>query len=126
MIELEITENTLHHSGRQEYALVCGEDVVGVIDLFNYDAADQRAEFGMFIDPSKRGMGYGFASATALLDYSRNTLHLHQLVCDIAIDNQASLNLFDKVGFTRCGILKDWTATPQGWADAIRMQKILD
>lgn len=125
MVELKIAENTLHHSGRQEYALVCGDEVVGVVDLFNYDAADQRAEFGLFIDPSKRGQGYGRVSAVALLDYCREVLKLHQLVCDIAVDNQASLSLFDSVGFTRCGILKEWTSSPQGWTDAVRMQKIL-
>lgn len=125
MVELKIAENTLHHSGRQEYALVCGEEVVGVVDLFNYDAADQRAEFGLFINPQKRGQGFGRASAVALLDYCREVLKLHQLVCDIAVDNQASLSLFDSVGFTRCGILKEWTSSPQGWTDAVRMQKIL-
>lgn len=125
MVELKIAENTLHHSGRQEYALVCGDEVVGVVDLFNYDAADQRAEFGLFIDPQKRDQGFGRASAIALLDYCREVLKLHQLVCDIAVDNQASLSLFDSVGFTRCGILKEWTSSPQGWTDAVRMQKIL-
>lgn len=125
MVELKIAENTLHHNGRQEYALVCDEEVVGVVDLFNYDAADQRAEFGLFIDPQKRGQGFGRASAIALLDYCREVLKLHQLVCDIAVDNQASLSLFDSVGFTRCGILKEWTSSPQGWTDAVRMQKIL-
>jgi diamine N-acetyltransferase len=122
MIELKAAENTLRYEGRQEFAVVDGEKVVGVVELFNYDAADMRAEVGLFIEETSRGKGYGKAALVLLLQYCKETLRLHQVVCDVTVDNAASLHLFESLGFSRCGILKEWTATPDGWMDAVRMQ----
>ena len=124
-VTLNIKENTLRKEGRQEYAVVRGEEVVGVVELFNYDPVDMRAEVGLFIKETERGKGYGKAALAELLRHCKETLRLHQVVCDVAVDNLASLRLFERMGFTRCGILKEWTATPQGWTDAVRLQAII-
>ena len=126
MTELKIAEHTLRRDGRQEFAVVDGDVVVGVVDLFNYDAADMRAEVGVFIKETERGKGYGRAALAELLKYCKETLLLHQVVCDVAIDNNASLRMFESLGFSPCGTLKEWTATPHGWTDAVRMQRLLD
>lgn len=117
--------STLRRAGRQEFAIVSGDEVVGVVELFNYDAADARAETGIFVEASLRGKGIGKSAMAQLLDHCRDTLSLHQVVCDVAVDNTASLHLFESLGFTRCGLLREWTATPHGWTDAIRLQKLL-
>lgn len=121
-ITLKITENTLRRTGRQEFAVVDGDEVVGVVELFNYDAVDMRAEVGVFIKETERRKGYGKAALEELLRYCKETLRLHQVVCDVAVDNAASMHLFESLGFALCGILKEWTATPDGWTDAVRMQ----
>lgn len=123
-LTLKIEENTLRRTGRQEFAVACGDEIVGVVELQNYDAVDMRAELGIFIEESHRGKGYGKAAIEELMRHCKEVLMMHQVVCDIAEDNSASLRLFESLGFTRCGILKEWTATPDGWRDTVRMQKI--
>jgi len=125
MISLQIQQNTLHKTHRQEYAIVADGKVVGLIELFNYDEVDMRAEVGIYIEESHRGKGYGRATIEELMKYCKEVLQMHQVVCDIAEDNTPSLRLFESQGFTPCGILKDWTATPNGWQNAVRLQKIL-
>lgn len=118
-----------NHSGQRPRALTNepddGQKTIGIVELFNYDKVDMRAEIGIFIDESCRGNGYGKAAVTELLNHCRDVLRLHQVVCDIAAGNTASLRLFESLGFERCGLMREWTATPNGWTDAVRMQKIL-
>lgn len=125
MISLQIQQNTLHKTHRQEYAIVADGKVVGLIELFNYDEVDMRAEVGIYIEENHRGKGYGKATIKELMKYCKEVLQMHQVVCDIAEDNTPSLRLFESQGFTPCGILKDWTVTPNGWQNAVRLQKIL-
>ncbi len=126
IVVLKIAENTLRETGRQEFAVTCHESLpVGIVELFNYDRVDQRAEVAVFIEASHRAKGYGKAALEELIGYCRDVLQLHQLVCDVAVDNTASRHLFESLGFAQCGLLKEWTATPYGWSDALRMQKIL-
>lgn len=124
ILTLKIEENTLRQSGQQEFAVAVGDEIVGVVNLQNYDPVDMRAEIGLYIEATHRGKGYGKAAIVELMKYCKEVLNMHQIVCDIAEDNIPSLHLFESLSFTPCGILKDWTATPKGWCDAVRMQKI--
>lgn len=103
--------------------MVCGDEIVGVVELQNHDAVDMRAEIGIYIEERYRGKGYGRAAIEELMKYCKEVLGLHQVVCDVAVGNTASLRLFESLGFAPCGTLKEWTATPDGWCDAVRMQR---
>lgn len=126
MVELKAIENTLRQTHRQELYAFVGDEAVGCVGLYAYDPVDMRAEFGLLIHEDYRGRGYGRQVAEALVEYCRETLRLHQIYCDIAVGNAASLALFSKLGFQRCGTFCSWTSTPEGWADAVRLQLILD
>jgi len=98
---------------------------VGCVDLSSYEPMHQRAETGLIIDRQYRNMGYGESLMTALLDYCRESLLLHQVYCEVAIDNIPSIKLFEHCGFVRQGIRKDWLMTKEGWKDAVLMARIL-
>lgn len=98
---------------------------VGCIDLTSYDPMHQRAETGLIIDRQYRNMGYGEALMEALLKYGRESLFLHQIYCEVAIDNIASIKLFEHCGFERQGLRKDWIMTREGWKDVLLMAKII-
>jgi diamine N-acetyltransferase len=81
---------------------------VGIIDLFDFEPLHKRAGIGIIIDEHFRKEGIGKASLNLLIDYSFNILQLHQLYCNIEVDNMASLRLFEKSGFKKVGLKKDW------------------
>jgi len=96
---------------KQLRLMICdtNENPLGLIDLFNFDFKNKRAGVGIVIkDTLNRGKGYGDEALYLLINYSFTHLGLHQLYCNISEDNQASIQLFTKVGFEKIGLKKDW------------------
>ncbi|MDA3868163.1 MAG: GNAT family protein [Salinivirgaceae bacterium] len=100
-----------------------GNQPIGTIDLFEYDPFHQRAGVGILINSANdRGKGYATQALTILKKYAFDYLHMKQLYCGIGSENTGSLELFEKAGFTICGIKKDWLRTMDGWMDEYSLQ----
>nr|WP_292960642.1 GNAT family N-acetyltransferase [Muricauda sp. UBA7809] len=98
---------------------------IGLIDLFDFDPKHRRAGVGIIVaDPSERNKGVGAEALSLLCDYAFSTLDLHQLYANIMEGNQASVHLFEKMGFVEIGIKKDWIRTREGFKNEIMYQKI--
>lgn len=97
----------------------------GAVDLFEFDPQNLRAGVGIVIAPEMRRRGYGADALKALEGYCRETLHLHQLWCEVSADNEASIRLFSAAGYEECGRRRDWILTPEGWRDEILLQKLI-
>ena len=99
------------------------KETIGTLDLFDFDPVHQRAGLGILIAKEENRMkGFAYDSLTILIQYAFETLHLHQLYCNISNDNQASLNLFKKLGFVKIGIKRDWLRDSHGWLDVHLLQ----
>ena len=99
---------------------------VGSINLYNYDPLNRRAAVGIMVASEHRRQGYALAMLQALeSDFMSPSSVLHSLYADIAAPNVASLALFAKAGYTRCGHFKEWLEYDSHFIDCIRMQKIL-
>lgn len=98
---------------------------VGAIDLFDFDPHHLRAGVGILIyDETDRKKGYASDALRLLITYGFEVLRLHQLYCNVSSDNTASLALFEKCGFVRCGLKRDWLHMPSGWQDEYMLQII--
>jgi diamine N-acetyltransferase len=98
---------------------------VGSIDIFDFDPYHLRAGIGILIgDKQDRNQGNATAALKELILYAFNILGLHQLFCNISVDNDASLHLFEKAGFKICGTKKDWIKTFHGYLDELTLQLI--
>jgi diamine N-acetyltransferase len=83
--------------------------LLGLIDLFDFDPKNKRAGVGIVIaNKEDRNKGLGKEALELIIKYSFTHLNLHQLYCNITEDNQASIILFESLGFTRIGLKKDW------------------
>ncbi|GAL72390.1 acetyltransferase [Jejuia pallidilutea] len=92
---------------KQLRLMICdiNETSLGLIDIFDFDFKNKRAGVGIVIkDAKNRGKGFGDEALQLLVNYSFTHLGLHQLYCNISEDNQASIQLFSKIGFK-----KSWT-----------------
>ncbi len=98
---------------------------VGLVDLFNFSPEHQRAELGIAMLKEEQGKGYGRQAIRLLTEYARNVLHLHTVYAVIPDDNTASLAVLHAEGFGNDLCLKDWILRPEGWHDAVHLQKIL-
>lgn len=97
-------------------------EVVGIVDLTDYDPLHGRAAVGILVKSSHRKRGIGLQSLRLLRDYCFDFLHLHQLYAFIATDNIPSLNLFAHAGFSRSGELKDWISVGNVYKTVCVMQ----
>lgn len=98
---------------------------VGLIDIFDFDPFHLRAGIGILIANTEyRQKGYATEALKLTVNYSFNTLQLHQLYCNISSDNAISLQLFKSVGFEIIGIKKDWLKSVNGWHDEVMLQII--
>lgn len=82
--------------------------VVGMIDLFDFDPYHSRAGIGIVIHKNFRNNGYASEALQILKNYAFNYLNLHQLYCNIAVDNTISITLFENEGFKKVCVRKDW------------------
>ncbi|HET6992406.1 MAG TPA: GNAT family N-acetyltransferase [Bacteroidia bacterium] len=98
---------------------------VGAIDLFDFDPQHQRAGIGILVaEKMDRGKGYATEALNLLIQYCFTQLHLHQLYCNVTVDNEESIHLFKKHHFTITGIKKEWIRVGDSFVDELLMQLI--
>ncbi len=92
--------------------------IVGIADIYDYDPLHMRAAVGIIIFPEENKK-QGFASQTLILlkKYCFDFLRLHQIYCEIADNNKASIALFTKANFLKSGTKKNWINTVNGFID---------
>lgn len=100
-------------------------EVVGIVDLINFDPKHLRAEVGIVIGQQYRNIGYAHAAISKIKDYALGVLHLHQLYAYADKDNVASLKLFERCGFNASNKLKDWLFDGKTYHDALLLQLFL-
>jgi diamine N-acetyltransferase len=127
---LQLYLNNAHrdiYDVKQLRLCVCTSDdnVVGLIDLYDFDPKNKRAGIGIIIlENENRNLGYGAEALELLCGYARVTLEIHQLYCSILEDNLPSVRLFEKSGFSKVGLKRDWIASNGKFKNEILYQKI--
>ena len=99
-------------------------DVVGIVDLVNFDPANCRAELGLIIEEPYRQSGYAQAAVEAICDYAVSVLHLCQIFAFIDADNTPCITLFRKLQWNESARLKKWLFDGKDYHDAIVMQRL--
>jgi RimJ/RimL family protein N-acetyltransferase len=83
-------------------------DMVGEVGLFDYqrDIVPQitTPEIGWILSPSKHGRGYATEAVKAVVEWGRSHFAANELTAIIHPENEASLNVARKLGFTQYGV----------------------
>lgn len=82
--------------------------VIGTIDLYDFDFHNSRAGVGILVDKNYRNRKYATQILALIREYVFSFLKINQIYAYIGEDNQKSIRLFEKVGYTQSGILKEW------------------
>lgn len=100
------------------------KEVAGCIDIFDFDAHNQRAGIGILLDEKFREKGIASSALTLIIEYAFNHLRLHQLYCNILSSNTKSMILFKKKHFSIIGVKKEWVFLEGKYHDEILLQLI--
>ena len=123
-IERSICENALELGQMRLMICLAGSGSgIGMIDIFDLDTINGKAALGLLIDGKYRGNGYSDMSIDLACSYAGEVLMLHQLYAHIAVDNAHCIKCFERNGFVRSGILKDWKRFRHGYTDVFVYQK---
>ncbi|MBS0641499.1 MAG: GNAT family N-acetyltransferase, partial [Proteobacteria bacterium] len=85
----------------------CG-DVVGMVNYHVRQSAHGRLAIGWIVVPSWRRNGIPLEAAGVLIRRCFTVLASNRIESRIAPDNQASLQLAERVGFHREGLMREW------------------
>jgi len=100
------------------------DTVVGLIDLFDFNPHHKKAGVGILILKKYQQKSFGENALKVFQRYAFEHLDLHQLYANISLSNQGSLHLFEKLGFSKVGIQKDWLKVKTAYKDVVLLQLI--
>lgn len=70
---------------------------IGVIDFTNIDHENKRTEFGIYTDPSLKGVGNQLMES--IIDYAFNVLKVKTLISEVFEENVSALKLYNRYDF---------------------------
>jgi diamine N-acetyltransferase len=103
---------------------VATSEIVGMIDMFDYDPFHQRGAIGIMLHSRFRGRGLAVEALMLFTGYLFNYLGMHQAYASVAADNAESISLFGKCGFVMTGKRIQWSRRGSEYVDELFFQKI--
>lgn len=101
-----------------------GYGVAGMIDVFDFDVRNNRAEVGIVVLPEFRREGIGTMAMQKLQEHCFGFLGMNQLYAYVRCDNIPGRMLFGSCGFIETGILKSWVRRGHEYFDVCLYQKM--
>lgn len=112
---------------KQLRLMICDHDNIpmGMIDIFDLDPKDRKAALGILIaKENDRRKGFGREALSLVSNYCFAHLGLHQVYANVTADNEPSSHLFEKNGFRKAGVKKDWVLVNGKFKDEVLYQLI--
>lgn len=100
------------------------DTIVGIVDVFDYDVRNNKAEIGIVVLPEFRGKRIGYNAMSKLEEHCFKFLGINQLYSYVRCDNKPGCNLFRSCGFTETAVLKSWLRRGSRYYDVCLYQKI--
>jgi aminoglycoside 6'-N-acetyltransferase len=111
------------------FAVVVGEQVVGLVQYSQEDDPDYRhASLDIFLDPAVHGQGVGRDAIATLAAHLVDDHRHHRLVIDPAADNHAAIRCYGAVGFRSVGVMRRYErdSAGSGWHDGLLMDLLAE
>ena len=121
--EAELRRQADGSAEEKAFAVEAGGELVGFIQYYEEDDPDFRhAGIDVFIAGGAQGRGVGTDAVRTLARYLIDVLGHHRLVIDPAADNARAIRAYEKVGFRRVGVMREYWRSPSGeWRDGLLM-----
>jgi aminoglycoside 6'-N-acetyltransferase len=103
------------------FAIVAGEEPVGLIQYYEEEDPEFRhAGIDLFLGAAWQGLGLGVDAVRTMARYLVTECGHHRLVIDPAADNERAIRAYEKVGFRRVGVMREYWRDADGvWRDGV-------
>ncbi len=114
----------LNETGAITFAIVLDGAVVGCIQYGEETDPDYFAvAVDIFVSPAVYGRGVGSDAMRTLLAWLIDVRGHHRLTVDPAALNARAIHVYEKLGFRRVGVLREYERVADGsWRDALLME----
>lgn len=110
----DVTVFVLEHEGRVIGAIQFGEEA---------DPQYRHASIDLFLGARDWGKGLGPEAIRTLAEYLFRERGHHRIVIDPAADNVRAIRTYEKAGFRRVGVMRQYERGPDGtWHDGLLME----
>lgn len=100
------TRSQLEGNDGFQTAVVCGQDIVGVIGYVMLDWANRSTRIGFWLDEAHQGRGTMTAAARVLVDHALTVWQLNRVEILAATENRRSRAIPERLGFREEGTLR--------------------
>lgn len=121
---LQHVKDCAERGDRIIYKAVLSEDgtVFGYIEHGAIDRRNRALRIGrVLIDPAQRGRGLGAAMMQAAVDLAFEKLEMHRVELGVFENNPRAVACYERVGFKREGVARDWFKADDGYWSMIVM-----
>jgi len=94
---------------------------IGNLELSNIDWIHRKCEFKIIIDKDNHSKGYGTQAAKLILRHAFGTLNLHRVYLSVSEDNKKAIGLYEKLGFTQEGKIREGLLRNAKWHNIVFM-----
>jgi diamine N-acetyltransferase len=108
LLDLILSSHNPFEAGQCRFIITCNKEIIGTIDLFDFDPFHGNGAVGIFIKEDFRQKGNAFEALKRFLYLCKKSFGMNSVLAQIDIENHASLKLFIKAGFEKVGELKSW------------------
>jgi aminoglycoside 6'-N-acetyltransferase len=110
------------------FAIEVDGDVVGLIEYHEEeDPMYRHGGIDLFLAGEVQGRGLGTDAVRTVARYLVRERGHHRLTIDPAADNAAAIRTYEKVGFRKVGVMRQYERLPGGdWHDGLLMDLLAD
>ena len=101
---------------------VGSDELMGLVDLFQFEPHHRRAGLGIIIRKDHQRNGIGSQAVRLMTQYAFDFLGLHQVFAHVPINNPSSQKLFENSGFALSGTLREWMKENNTFTDVMIYQ----
>ncbi len=108
------------------FVVEVGGEVIGAVQFGEEDDPMYRhASVDIFLTTSMHGQGFGSDAIRTIARYLFDERGHHRLTIDPAAHNRAAIAAYERVGFLRVGVMRDYERGPDGtWHDGLLMDML--
>lgn len=121
LTESELVEKAQGRGNSTSFAVLEGGELVGLVQYYEeLDPEYRHAGIDLFIGGPYQGRGLGTDTVRTMARHLIDDRGHHRLVIDPAAENERAIRCYERVGFRRVGVLREYERDPGGtWRDGV-------